>query len=149
MFKVVGRYRPPVETPHGTKAISRGMRELSWEILPVGWWRDYQQRSEADPVRRRKEYAMRERLELLDKLNLIAWYAGSYMGRRVYYVARFPRVAIADSAEFGNALYYYRCRDESWQDVFKRSKRSALNIGAQRLIHIGEWQERVINLVLG
>jgi hypothetical protein len=121
---------------------------LDWEILPAGWWRaksfdDLLSASPASPIRPWQE----ERLELLAGLNPTAWYRGYDLGARIYYVALFPGIVVADSGDFGNALYYYLCRDDSWKSVFRRSKREALQSGANRIIHTGNWQARVISLV--
>ena len=88
-----------------------------------------------------------ERIILLASLNPLKWYRGSLLGEHVYCVAVFPGVAIADSAEFGNALYYYKCENDSWQGVFRLTKRIALGAGARRIIHSGGWEWRVRNLV--
>ncbi len=87
------------------------------------------------------------RLKFLLSLRPAALYRGSSLGQRVYIVAVFPKVAVADTGEYGNALYYYRCSDDEWMRVFRKDKQEARRAGAQRLVHTGEWEERVRRLV--
>lgn len=86
-----------------------------------------------------------ERLRFLDGLRPSAWYVGSELGSRIYYVAVFPHAAVADSAEYGNALYLYRRRDGDWQRVFRSVKREAVALGARRIVHRGDWQARLLS----
>ena len=119
---------------------------LDWEVLPPG---------ETDSVERAMggggEWLTGapapQRIKLLLSLKPLALYRGLSLGQRVYLVALFPRVAVADAGQYGNALYYYRCSDDSWKRVFRKDKIEARRAGAQRLFHTGEWEERVRRLV--
>lgn len=71
------------------------------------------------------------RLKFLLSLRPWQCYRGSSLGQRVYIVAVFPKVAVADTGEYGNALYYYRCSDDEWMRVF-RKKTSKKREGLER-----------------
>ena len=120
---------------------------LDWEILPsealpTGGGQTF---GVATPSQTRGEQP--RRLLLLDSLNPKRWYRGSSLGTRVYFVAVFEGIAIADAVDFGNALFYYTGTDNEWMKVFRRDKREARVLGAKRLVHTGDWEERVRRLV--
>jgi hypothetical protein len=123
---------------------------LGWELLPSGWWgqerkqRLVQARSIVEMVNEQIRF---ERLGLLDSLKLMAWYSGSRLENRSYHVAEYHGVVIAESPDFGNALYYLLDQAIDWHAVFSQSKRKALHQGAQRLVQSGDWQGRVSGLV--
>lgn len=120
---------------------------LDWEVLPPGWW----QRPvvHAKPKRRSALLSSGEleRIVALNKLSPKAWYVGSHLGEELYYVAVFNNVVVADSPTIGNALYYLFCRGEEWKGVFRKSKADALEAGAKRLVHSGEWRDRLKEIV--
>jgi hypothetical protein len=121
--------------------------QLSWEVLPAGWWAQRTIRLLSRGRRKNLNHRERtERIALLDGLKPSAWYRGSLLGEDLYFAAVFNGVAIADAEEFGNALYYYKCDNESWQGIFRLTKRAALGAGARR-IHSEGWERRVRNLV--
>lgn len=119
---------------------------LDWEVLPPG---------EMDSAERIMGGAGEwltgrpdpRRLKFLLSLRPVALFRGSSLGQRVYVVAVFPKVAVADTGQYGNALYYYRCTDNEWMRVFRKDKIEARRAGAQRLIHTGDWEGRVRRLV--
>ncbi|MFN0095317.1 MAG: hypothetical protein ACKVVT_11165 [Dehalococcoidia bacterium] len=119
----------------------RGPGRLVWRVLPEGasvnefaaFYRQHFGGSSPDPE-------VVERLEPLFKLRPHSWYEGQQLGRRDYVVAIFPGVAIADCPDYGNALYYYRCNDASWQRVLSLEKSEALLAGAERIIHRDGWK---------
>jgi hypothetical protein len=92
--------------------------------------------------------ALLERLIFLDGLGPKEWYAGSHLGKRRYYVAVFDRVAVADTPDWGNALYYCAVSGERWKTVFRLSKDEARRAGARRIFHDGDWRGR-LKRVLG
>lgn len=140
---------PPMQQPAPPDA-PPSAAQLTWEILPKGWWRLGQHagfpRVGANATHPDASVRL-ERLIFLDTLNPIAWYAGSHLGDRRYYVATFPGVAVADTPDWGNALYYYRTSGDSWQSVFRLSKIEALRAGASRIYHSEGWQERLRHIV--
>ena len=89
----------------------------------------------------------RERLDLLDDLKPLKWYEGAHLGQTVYYVAVFDRVAIADTPDWGNALYYCASDQGRWKSVFRLEKQRAVDAGARRIVHKGDWKARVRRLV--
>ena len=62
------------------------------------------------------------------------------MRQRLYYVADYRKLAVAECPEFGNALYYAAAKD--WRAVFRKTKREALLAGAARITHQGDWPGR-------
>ena len=127
-------------------------QQLSWEVLPPGWWRDpaYISRLQTEAAREGILLDI-NRLVKLASLSPRATYRGWYLDahtnsrRYPYHVFEFEAVAIADCQQFGNALYYAPVED--WREVFVLTKREALRAGARRLIHRGGWFERVQALV--
>lgn len=117
---------------------------VDWEILP------------ADPnhkippgvkkeLRGKKGRASLERLQVLAELEPEAWAVGKYLGHRLYRVALFSEVAVADCDQLGNALYWVE--KSRWQEVFRHTKSEARRLGAKRLIHRGDWKGRLKKLV--
>ena len=88
-----------------------------------------------------------ERLLWLDSLGPSSWFRGQNLGNTVYFVAVFERVAIADSPLFGNALYYCDASADKWKNILRREKFLALEAGAKRIYHTGDWHQRVQHLV--
>jgi hypothetical protein len=138
----------PTRTLPGADAKTRRNIQLTWEVLPSGWWQD---RIQAPVVGGQTSDErvrwMKERIDLLVSLLPLAWYEGADLGKRVYSVATFPGIAIADSGDYANALYYVLTNGTEWQSIFRRSKREALQLGARRVIHNGDWELRVRQLV--
>lgn len=135
-----GRCRRLLLSPSRSSVAMR--QDLSWEVLPAGWWND------AEFVRRLKGKARGNRrsldiarLRFLGGLAPRATFEGISMGRTKYIVFEFTRLVFAECPEEGNALYYSSI--ENWQDVFALDKNAALSAGAQRLVHRGEWKHRV------
>jgi hypothetical protein len=121
---------------------------LQWEVLPTGWWREPAFLSGVGTGAGWREVCLDiERIRQLDGLNPIQTYVGLYMGKRQYIVFEFERVAFADCPLHGNALYY--TRDPRWRDIFVHTKREALQLGAKRLIHRGDWLARAQRIVAG
>jgi len=87
------------------------------------------------------------RIEFLDSLTPLQWYEGSHLGETIYLVAEFPSVAIADTQDYGNALYYCLPSQGDWRRIFQLDKQEARRAGARRLVHTGDWRERVRRLV--
>lgn len=131
---------------------SRRRRRLNWRILPEasgsgeGGFRGFYERHLAPSGRSWDE--ARERLQPVWALGPREWYEGEELGSREYFVAVFDRVAIAECPDYGNALYYYRCTDSSWQRVFCEEKQVARALGAERIIHTENW-ERNLRQVVG
>jgi hypothetical protein len=127
----------PVRTP----------TQLTWSVLPPG------QRIVDHVARQSSARAWEgrswdhERLALLDSLKPTAWYRGAHLGHTIYFVAVFDRVAIADTPEWGNALYYCPTDCGRWQDVFRLDKQAAVAAGARRLIHATGFEPHVRRLV--
>lgn len=121
--------------------------KLTWSVLPPGR-RIVDHIMSRDFVRTDQgRYWDRERLALLDNLKPLKWYEGAHLGRTVYFVAVFERVAIADTPEWGNALYYCANDQGRWQSVFRLEKQAAVAAGAKRIIHVAGWEAQVRRLV--
>ena len=69
------------------------------------------------------------------------------LGQRVYLVGLFEHWAIADSEDYGNALYFCPADGDKWKAVFRLDKQHALAAGARRIVHTEGWQDRVRRLV--
>lgn len=120
--------------------------QLSWEVLPLGWWRDpvFVSGLGSGPGWKQGPRDV-ERLRRLAQLNPAATYQGLYLGRRQYIVFVFDGVAIAECPTWGNALYY--TIDPDWRSVFALTKRDAIRLGARRIFHRGDWFARAAALV--
>lgn len=139
--------RPNAPSARTAPAVTAA-RQLTWTVLPPG-----------ELTRRIAELASETqgmnnatrnraaRLAFLNSLGPPQWFQGSQLGRAVYYVAAFPRVVIADSDDYGNALYYCDPSRVNWRTVLCLEKSEARRFGALRLIHTGDWESRVRNLV--
>ncbi len=123
---------------------------LNWEVLPMGFWRSWAASNSKDnagmPIGPLSTEEI-ERLSFLDNLGPRAWYEGSHLGQRIYYVAVFDKVAVADCLEWGNALYYCAAQNDKWRQVFRLTKAEALRAGAKRLVHSGDWKQRLKEVV--
>lgn len=132
-------------------AVEVRTKELEWEVLPPGFWRDPVVRGRlllgsGDAAGQREE-----RIVFLDSLGPIAWHRGRHMESRNYLVAEFRHLVFAECALEGNALYYVRADTLSWKEVFRLSKREALKAGAKRILHRADqhWKLAVIRLIEG
>lgn len=124
--------------------------ELDWVVLPqdalgqpIGggaqdWMREY-----------RRAAVHNERLQFIKSLGPWREWVGLTFGKRQYHVALFPvpGVAVAESVNDGNALYYVAYRGDSWQSVFKLTKLGAIRAGARRIRHQGDWKRRVKEVI--
>jgi hypothetical protein len=134
-------------------SIAPGTQQLDWTILPQRWWETRRANHphglsmpapRGSPPRRMAP----DRFRFIDSLGPDGWYAGSHLGSVVYYVALFPRIAVADCIDEGNALYYVAVDERGdWRSILRLSKAEALRAGASRLIHRGSWQARLGKLV--
>jgi hypothetical protein len=121
---------------------------LTWEVLPeesldLRWMNAFHESNpSASPYERREHF---DRLRFLRSLGPLRWFEGRRLGQRVYFVLVFGSLVIADSPQYGNALYYYIGPD--WQAVFSLSKSDARAQGARRAVHTGEWEGRIRVLV--
>ena len=121
-------------------------KKLSWEVLPPGWWRD---KSQIEKLKKRlgdrQSQLFMERLEYIASLNPLKQYEGhSYLGSRLYYIFVFKKAILAECPMFGNAAYLLKGgKMASWQEIFVQTKRFALNKGATRILHMGDWKKRL------
>jgi hypothetical protein len=121
--------------------------QLDWEVLPAGWWnRRHASQLDDGGIGLVTDWD-EDRLRFLDSLSPRMRYSGSHLGQRLYFVAVFDKLVVADTGEFGNALYTLVCADDRWKSVFKRTKAEALRLGARRIVHRGNWQGRVLTLM--
>lgn len=123
---------------------------LKWEVLPSGWWSDKNQISKLiSRLGSKAGQLFLERLKGIEELKPIQAYVGeSYLGNRLYYVFVFQDVVIAECPMFGNALYYLEAENkENWKEIFSKSKKEALFLGAKRLPHIGSWEVKLKGLL--
>jgi hypothetical protein len=122
---------------------------LTWIPLPSG--HGFFGPQMLDSGRSRGTRQLREddasRMTFIHSLGPERCYEGSYLSETLYHVAVFPYVAIAETAEWGHALYYCRHTNDSWQTVFRKTKKEALDAGARRIIHSGDWRSRVRRLL--
>lgn len=139
------------EPPDPTNAASgvnapRQVTGLSWEVLPAGAIPRFigrELRESGDPS---KTDAV-ERLDFLDSLSPRSWYVGTHLGERLYYVADFGNVAIAECTDFGNALYFVLSQRGDWRTILRATKREARAAGAARIVHSGDWRSHVRRIV--
>lgn len=124
----------------------KSYKKLSWEILPPGWWRDKTQIEKLkEKLGDRQSQLFMERLEYIESLNPLERYEGrSYLGSRLYYVFVFKKAILAECPMFGNAAYLLKGdKMASWQEIFAQTKKIALNEGATRILHMGDWKKRL------
>ncbi|MBI4084393.1 MAG: hypothetical protein HY431_00660 [Candidatus Levybacteria bacterium] len=123
-------------------------KKLEWEVLPPGFWKD---KSLVEKLKKRigeeKAELFMERIKNIEALNPLERYEGqSYLGNRLYYVFVFKNSVLAECPLFGNAAYLLKGdKMASWQETFMQTKRTALSKGATRILHLGNWQKRLVN----
>jgi hypothetical protein len=119
---------------------------LTWEVLPEGEvervWASTLQASGVSASERKDCQA---RLRFIRSLRPERWLMGRKLGKRVYVVAEFRDTVLAESPEYGNALYYLS--RGNWQSVLSATKQEARAEGAGRIVHAGRWESRVRELV--
>ena len=123
---------------------------LDWEVLPPGQVRrliggGFGTGPKSDVAEANRP----ERLRLLEDLAPTAWYTGSHLGQRLYLVALFDRVAIAESAEYGNALYYCPVGGDSWKTIFRADKQRAIHVGAKRSTTLARGKPAFVSWLVG
>ena len=129
--------------------------EIIWEeVLPPGSWRDTAAGdpawSGAGPLGKATLDGVSGqsdpyRLQVISALGPKRRYEGSHMGHRWYDVFEFPDVTIAECLQLGNALYF--TTHEDWRSVFRVCKKDALERGAERITHSGDWESRVRSII--
>jgi len=120
---------------------------LTWEVLPPGWWSDKTQVAKLkERLGTMQAKLFVERLKYIETLNPIERYVGqSYLGNRLYYVFIFEEHALAECPMFGNAAYLLSGKKKRyWKQIFSKNKRYALNRGAKRILHRGNWKENML-----
>lgn len=120
------------------------MTRLEWRLLPPGRSPKMQGAGLSNPTSAGHAGG---RIEFIHSLGPLNWYEGSHLGETVYVVAEFPNVAIADTQDYGNALYYCLRSQGDWKRIFQLDKQEARRAGATRIFHAGGWEERVRRLV--
>ncbi|HIB65301.1 MAG TPA: hypothetical protein EYO33_09365 [Phycisphaerales bacterium] len=131
------------------KEISEASGRLPFTILPPG----------TDPWRRLGSWELRsiasqagfdsERISFLESLRPIAWYNSALEAEARYLVAEFDGVAIAESGEEGNAIYFVKSQVGDWKRILALTKAEARSEGAKRIVHDpgGKWRARLRTLV--
>jgi hypothetical protein len=145
----------PAHPPRAPATSEPAVMQVHWEVLPPGEWligsRGDEILGQGDE---RAEGELRERLALLDRLHPVRWWRGIPLkGGREYLIAQFANCVVAECPLFGNALYIYSIGsgddNATWQRVFQHTKREALELGARRITHRGDWQTRLRDAVAG
>jgi len=122
------------------------VKRVNWEILPPGWWADTKR---IDFLRQKlgdkRVDILIERSKFIESLNPQNVYIGqSYLGGRTYVVYDFGNHVVAESPNWGNAVYVLSGEQaKHWQAILSESKREALNKGAGRILHIGDWKAKL------
>jgi hypothetical protein len=133
-------------------AIRARSETLDWEVLPPGWLQTvascgFPHRKGQHPRSLRDDQI--ERLAFINGLRPRRWYQGARLNKRVFLVAEFDGVVVADTIAYGNALYYYRGPDDHWRSVLKVNKSAALARGARRIEHRSDWKQQIAAVVRG
>jgi len=56
--------------------------------------------------------------------------------------------AVAENAEYGNAVFVVRAEQGDWKEVLlDKTKRQAVDLGAKRVPHQGDWRDRVLDVL--
>lgn len=129
---------------------SPSTKRVEWEILPPGPGGEIPKGIIPGKNNNRKgktKVRRMERIRALADLQPDAWAVGRYLGKREYLVALFEGLgwAVAECYTFGNAVYASPV--DKWQEVFKGNKEEALEAGAQKIVHRGEWEVRLVGLL--
>lgn len=138
----------PSTKPRDSVGIQIAATQLDWDPLVPDWWESLPGNPRArlgvnNPMRR----TLYERIRVIDRLGGATWYQGSLPASPHYYVADFGHIALAECVDAGNAIYYAKPEDGSWRDLFRTSKRDALQRGARRITHHPGWESEVRRLV--
>lgn len=119
---------------------------LEWEVLPPGWFDRYSAGFGAPrtgPFESQPDVQLWERIEAVMSLGPNVCYNILKLSSRLYYVALFESVAVADSPDYGNALYWLPLDGDNWKTVLHQPKFAALRSGARRIVHHGDWKDRL------
>jgi len=141
---------PPEPMPRADPVFEDGL--LTWQVLPPGHLdilyppAGATHRPTPATGGRGSDHT---RIPFLRSLGEPRVWRGSHLAQRIYVVAEFRGVAIADTETYGNALFYFEGDGNEWQRVFRRDKSEAVRLGAGRIPHSGDWQQRVRELVRG
>jgi len=120
-------------------------RELSWTILPPGWWAD---RRWINAVGKNSATVGLEveRIENIISLGPLEMYRSSkLLTDHNYHAFLFPDAVVAESPLEGNAIYILHGTND-WKRLLSLSKRELLNREPKRvvrIVHTGDWQSRL------
>ena len=131
------------------KEITEAFGRLPFAILPpgAGAWRQLSS-SEVLLAANRGGFDS-ERISFLESLGPVAWYDSALEAEARYLVAEFDGVAIAESGEEGNAIYFVKSQVGDWKEILALTKAEARAEGAKRIVHDheGKWRTRLRRLV--
>ena len=119
--------------------------ELSWTILPIGWWGipSYQRRATQKSRDRQSGEPVLERLRFLDELNPNERYVGrDRFGSDPYWVFIFDKHVVAECPMEGNAVYIVD-GIQDWRTLLNRSKKDLQIVAPnryKRIVHRGDWR---------
>lgn len=125
-------------------------KKLKWEVLPPGWWSD---KNMVERIRERlgskQTQLFIERIKYVESLKPLEGYVGQpYLGSRWYFVFIFEKHVLAECPMFGNALYFLDGdKKDSWRKIFVQTKRTALKMGARRILHTRNWKKKLAELL--
>ena len=142
--------QPTQQDVEPTSQVNTSMCQIQWEILPPDELFLESYRGEIGQQRR--EITNRKRLERLRFIMALQptriWRGMLLNGDREYKIAEFQHCVVAECPLLGNALFIYYSPDKMiWQRVFARPKRQAVELGAIRITHHGDWRARVRRMV--
>ena len=149
-LSVFQRHRPATPKMPPLQDYQPDSNELSWTILPIGWWGipSYQRLATQKSRDRQSGELVLERLRFLDELNPNERYIGlDRFGSDPYWVFIFDKHVVAECPMEGNAVYIVD-GIQDWRTLLNRSKRDLQIVAPnryKRIVHRGDWKSRVIN----
>jgi len=149
-LSVFQRHLPATPRVPPLQADQPDSNELSWTILPIGWWGipSYQRLATQRSRDRQSGELVLERLRFLDELNPKERYIGrDRFGSDPYWVFIFDKHVVAECPMEGNAVFIVD-GIQDWRTLLNRSKRDLKVVAPnryKRIVHRGDWKSRVIN----
>lgn len=129
------------------EADGKKTHQINWQILPPERLLLATPKRPPKSTIRGRSTVRQERFEYLSRLSPVRWWEGEVLGERVYVVAEFRSVAIAECIKDGNAAYIV-ATTQDWKMILGKTKAEARNLGAKRIVHSGNWRERMLLEIL-
>jgi hypothetical protein len=147
-FATARRLREEQTSATEAKSSFKDAKEVDWEVLPPGWWRDSTRVKEIRAGFRTKREAdtFIGRLEYVDGFGpLETWESKFAKSGYKYYIFVFRNHAVAECPQYGNAAYVLTGAS-GWKSVFSKSRqelRADPSNNVTRVRHTTNWKARL------